>query len=221
MKKLLIMLLLATPALALTEGEILSLSKKEPSKVLELPEEMKLFDSGVLSSVRLKIHFPKGVKGNHVAQNFDKRFVEGYYFVSELTIKGDEHDFEIINVTSYSAEELCYVRWVLNKHSKQIFHYKGIRVGGSNTIAWTLFNPEKNGYNASFSTEKHEENKITWTQRDYKDDKLVFSMTGSASSEKLENDKMEDGLEAARKNARDALNKAIIELQKQLGDDKG
>ena len=152
MKLIILILILASSAFALEEQEILDLSKKEESRN-GISEAMKLFPNVANFEVSYTIHTPKGFPKNNKGPIVKDKFVEGKYLISEFTIGDEEHKFDLINVTYYVEEELCYYRWVLNKQLKTVYEYRGVRAGESNIIGWTMINPKKHGYDTSLFIE--------------------------------------------------------------------
>lgn len=182
MRLLTLLIALAVNTYALDEAQILDLIKKEHSRD-GLSKAMQIFPDVTTFKVTYDIHFPKNAPKQVNGLIVKDKFVEGKYLVSQFTIGDKEHKFDLVNVTYYSAAEQCYYRWALNKQLKSIYEYRGVRVGKSNVVGWSMVNPEKNGYNASLFTEIYETDKVTWSQRDYRKGKLSFSMSGVAKKD--------------------------------------
>lgn len=167
-----------SPIYALSEKEILLIASK-PHDTKNLKEEMKIFPTDGVYQASMKIDLPKGAPVDDTPASVLVKVVEGTYRVSRFRSGSDDKPIEIINITKFLEDENIYVRWIYIKKEKLIYEYRGVLLDKTNQIAWAMINPEKHGFDISLINEKYYKDKVVWSQRDYLDGRLAFSMEGT------------------------------------------
>jgi len=227
MKKFLIIIIsyvLTLSVCALETKDILKLSKLAHDGEI-VHERMKIFTMNRVYRVSYTITHPKDApEGNPIAMS--QKFVDkGKFHISEFRVGEGESVFDIIKVSTYDIDKLIYRQWVLNKQMNKVVCNIGIRLNGENTIAWSSSDSTLTAGYYSLLIEKYSEDEINWSNRDYIDGKLIVAMEGFAKSAdpeaELNNlkhsvEEANASLEKARENAREALSKAIKDLQQEL-----
>lgn len=180
MRALIILLVLtAGAAFGLPKDEILRLSKLPHSRE-NISKEIAFFPDVRVYEVRQTIEHPKNVPNDDRPTIVRDKVVEGKYVVSQYKLRGGPLVFDVIQVTSYSKENMCYKQWSYNKQLNLIYEYRGVRLGETNQISWHSVRPIPKQAPQTVVVNAYHKDRIDWIHQDYLDGKLVFAVSAVA-----------------------------------------